>query len=187
MLASATKEIVGSEIHSKGELMKIRSCEAKDIQSLCDIYNHYIENTIITFEETPVTSAEMSRRVAAHSQSFPWYVCELDSLVVGYAYATPWKERSAYRHSLEVTVYVKNTLPNRGCGKALYAALLGILEKTDCHSLVACIALPNEASVGLHEYFGFTKVAHFSEVGRKFDCWVDVGYWQKTNGRSRQN
>lgn len=162
-----------------GKQMKIRACEVKDIQSLCDIYNYYIENTIISFEEIPVDATEMSRRLAACTRSLPWYICELDGLVAGYAYASPWKERSAYGHSLEITVYVKNSMVGQGCGKALYEALIAALEKIDCHSILACIALPNEASVGLHEYFGFTKVAHFAEVGRKFDRWVDVGYWQK--------
>lgn len=161
--------------------MKIRACQAQDIQSLCDIYNYYIENTVITFEETAVDAAEMGRRVALYTRSFPWYVCELEGLVVGYAYATPWKERSAYKHSVEITVYVKNSMASQGCGKALYAALIDALEKINCHVMLGCIALPNEASVGLHEYFGFAKVAHFSQVGRKFGQWVDVGYWQKTN------
>lgn len=161
--------------------MDIRVCQQKDIQSLCDIYNFYIENTLITFEETVVDMAEMSRRVALYGQTCPWYVCELEGEVVGYAYAAPWKERSAYKHSLKITVYIKHSMVSRGCGKALYAALMASLEKINCHAILGCIALPNEASVGLHEYFGFAKVAHFSQVGRKFERWVDVGYWQKTN------
>ncbi|HWV15632.1 MAG TPA: arsinothricin resistance N-acetyltransferase ArsN1 family B [Cellvibrio sp.] len=161
--------------------MNIRACEIKDIPSLCEIYNHYIEETVITFEEKAVTTEEMSRRVNSIQQSFPWLVCVRDNEVVGYAYASTWKERSAYRHTVEVTVYVKHSGVGKGVGKALYQALLELLKPADYHILLACIALPNEASVGLHEYFGFKKIAHFAEVGRKFNRWLDVGYWQKTN------
>jgi len=160
--------------------MKIRSCEAKDLQALCEIYNHYIEHTVITFEEIAVDIAEMAKRVQQTTRAFPWLVCELDSEIVGFAYADKWKGRSAYKYSLETTVYVRHSCLGAGVGKALYTSLLGLLTQANCHVILACIALPNAASVGLHEYFGFKKVAHFAEVGHKFRRWVDVGYWQKS-------
>ncbi len=98
--------------------------------------------------------------------------------VVGWAYATAWKARSAYRFSVETTVYVAASHQGRGIGAALYGALLGDLRGRELHSAVGGIALPNPASVALHEKLGFKKIAHFAEVGRKFDRWVDVGYWQ---------
>lgn len=158
--------------------MIVRACEHKDVDTICDIYNYYVKNSIITFEEAPVTSMEMAARIAACTPTLPWLVCEVGDQVVGYAYATRWHNRAAYRHSAEVTVYVRNGEGGRGFGQALYENLLRLLEGR-YHALVAGISLPNEGSVRLHEKFGFRKVAHFSEVGRKFDRWIDVGYWQR--------
>jgi L-amino acid N-acyltransferase YncA len=159
--------------------LNIRSCEAKDVQQIADIYNYYIENTVITFEEMPLSASDMGRRIASYTERYPWYVCEVDGYIAGYAYATKWKERTAYKNTLEITVYIKHSLTGSGYGKALFSALIESLNQTDCHVMLGCIALPNAASVGLHEHFGFKKVAHFPEVGRKFDRWLDVGYWQK--------
>jgi phosphinothricin acetyltransferase len=158
--------------------MIVRACEHGDVDTICDIYNYYVENTIVTFEEVPVTSTEMAARIAACTRNLPWLVCEAGDQVVGYAYATRWHNRSAYRSCVEVTAYVKNGEGRKGFGQALYEKLLQLLAGK-YHAIVAGISLPNEGSVRLHEKFGFRKVAHFSEVGRKFDQWVDVGYWQK--------
>lgn len=159
--------------------MLIRPCEAKDVPSICDIYNHYVHHTIITFEETPVSIADMASRVETYTMHYPWLVCEVNGSVVGYAYGSKWKERSAYKHTVEVTIYLKDGLSGKGYGKALYSELLDKLKALDCHVALGCLAIPNEASAALHEYFGFKKVAHFNEVGRKFNQWIDVGYWQK--------
>lgn len=161
--------------------MNIRACKPEDIKSICEIYNYYVKNTTITFEENPVDHKEMLRRLESYTQSYPWFVCEADGAVVGYAYATKWKDRSAYKHSAEMTVYVSNTSVGKGFGKVLYAALLESLYSMNCHLILAGIALPNASSIKLHESYGFKKVAHFSEVGRKFDNWIDVGYWEKKN------
>lgn len=158
--------------------MIVRACEQRDVDGICDIYNYYVENTIITFEEVPVTQGEMADRISAGMRNFPWLVCDAGDRVVGYAYAGRWHGRSAYRYSAEVTVYVRHGEGGKGYGQALYANLLKSLAGK-YHAIVAGISLPNEGSVRLHEKFGFRKVAHFSEVGRKFDRWVDVGYWQK--------
>lgn len=160
--------------------MLIRACEIKDIPAICDIYNYYINHTIITFEETPVAIAEMASRVEIYTMQYPWLVCEVDGGVVGYAYGSKWKERIAYKHTVEVTIYLKNGFSGKGYGKALYSVLLDKLKLQGCHVVLGCLAIPNEASVGLHEYFGFKKVAHFNEVGCKFNQWIDVGYWQKS-------
>lgn len=159
--------------------MNIRACEAKDIPKICEIYNHYIANTVITFEETQLSLTDMSARIDAYTKLYPWLVCEIDGVIVGYAYATKWKERAAYKNSVEVTVYLEHTQNGKGYGKALYSVLLESLRNAGCHVVLGGIALPNEASVGLHEYFGFKQVAHFNEVGFKMERWVDVGYWQK--------
>ena len=158
--------------------MKIRACVREDVGAICAIYNHYVDNSIITFEEAPVSTGEMTDRIRSCTQTNPWLVCEVDDQVVGYAYASKWHGRSAYRYSAEVTVYVRHDRHGHGYGRALYAGLLELLAGK-YHAIIAGISLPNEGSVRLHEKFGFRKVAHFSEVGRKFDRWVDVGYWQK--------
>lgn len=158
--------------------MEVRPCESRDVAAICGIYNYYIENTVITFDAVPLQTSEMAGRIAAYTKLYPWLVCSEDEEIVGFAYANKWKERAAYRNSAEITVYLRQGQSRKGYGRALYEMLLPRLAEADCHVVLSCIALPNEASVGLHEYFGFKKVAHFTEVGRKFERWIDVGYWQ---------
>jgi phosphinothricin acetyltransferase len=122
----------------------------------------------------------MARRIEeVRSVSFPWLVAEQGSEVVGYAYATPWKTRSAYRFSAEITAYLSPAHARRGIGTQLYAELFSILRAQGIHAVMGCIALPNDASVALHEKLGLRKVAHFQQVGFKLDRWIDVGYWQR--------
>lgn len=130
---------------------------------------------IATFEEHDVPEAEMAARIEALQ---PWLVAEQDEQVVGYAYASPWRARMGYRRTMEVTVYLAPDACGRGVGSALYADLLDRLRGEGVHAAMATIALPNEASVRLHERFGFTKVGHLREVGLKFGRWVDVGLWE---------
>lgn len=156
----------------------VRTCRESDASAIAAIYNEYIRDTVITFEETPVATDEMARRIAEVGARHPWLVYEHDGAVVGWAYASAWKTRSAYRNTVETTIYLAASHCGRGVGRALYEPLLAELTKQKLHSAVGCIALPNPASIALHEKLGFAKVAHFAEVGRKFDRWVDVGYWQ---------
>lgn len=167
--------------------MTIRACTPADAADICAIYNHYVRNTVITFEEEPVSVSDMRLRIENCTRTYPWLVREIEGRVVGYAYATRWKERAAYRHSVEVSVYVAANSFREGHGRALYAELIARLAQRGCHALIGGIALPNDASVALHETFGFTKVAHFTEVGHKFGRWIDVGYWQKTAGTTSTN
>lgn len=156
----------------------IRAAASSDAASIASIYNHYIEQTIVTFEETPVTAAVIAERIEAVSADYPWLVDERDGVVVGYSYAARWHERCSYRLSAETTVYVDTDRRGLGAGAALYGALIEELRRHGYHTAVGGIALPNPASVALHEKLGFRKVAHFAEIGRKFDRWIDVGYWQ---------
>jgi phosphinothricin acetyltransferase len=157
----------------------VRSAAAGDAGTIVEIYNHYVATSVMTFVEVPVSLQEMARWIGdAGSASLPWVVAERDAKIAGYAYASPWKARSAYRFSVEVTVYVDPGCPREGIGRRLYEELLAGLRARGIHSAFGVIALPNEASVALHEQFGFAKVAHLSEVGFKFDRWIDVGYWQ---------
>jgi phosphinothricin acetyltransferase len=157
----------------------IRRVTAGDAQVIASIYNHHVRNTIVTFEEAPVDEATMRGRIADIDASHGWLVAEVDGRVAGYAYASAWRARSAYRRSVETTVYVASDAVGRGVGSALYAALLPDLARRGFHCAMGGIALPNEASVALHERMGFAKVAHFREVGRKLGRWIDVGYWQR--------
>jgi phosphinothricin acetyltransferase len=156
----------------------IRAATAADAAEIAEIYNHYVRETVITFEETPVAEGEIARRIADVVARYPWLVAEQGGAVVGWACATEWKTRSAYRFSVETAVYVAPTHHRRDIGTALYAPLIVELKARRLHCAVGGIALPNPASVALHEKLGFEKIGHFVEVGRKFDRWVDVGYWQ---------
>ena len=157
----------------------MRSASATDADAIARIYNYYIENTVITFEEEPVSPEAMVARVAeVQGLSLPWLVAEIDKKVIGYAYANKWKVRSAYRHSVETTIYLEHGHEGRGVGKTLYAALLPPLRARGIHAVIGGAAMPNEASVALHEKLGFDHVATFREVGFKHGRWVDVAYWQ---------
>lgn len=156
----------------------IRNVTQNDVPALCEIYNHYVTETVITFEEVPITHEEMSRRVDSVTSRFPWLVFEQQGEVVGFAYAAQWKERSAFRYSAESSVYVSHEAVGQGIGTPLYEALISKLRASEVHSVIGGIALPNPHSVKLHEKLGFEKIGHFHEVGRKFDQWVDVGYWE---------
>lgn len=157
----------------------IRSVTPADADAIARIYNYYVLNTVITFEEQPLSAAQMAGRIAELTGAgLPWLVVEADGQLAGYAYAAKWKPRSAYRFSAEVTVYLDPGLAGRGYGSQLYTALLALLRESGAHAVMGGIALPNPASIALHEKFGMTKVAHFSQVGFKLGRWVDVGYWQ---------
>ena len=158
----------------------LRPVTASDAAAICAIYNPYVLDTVITFEQTPVSESEMAQRIRDYTALYPWLVAEVDTRVVAYAYATRWRTRAAYDHTLESTVYVDKTHAGRGIAKPLYLELLRTLQTHGVHAVVGCIALPNDASVAVHEQCGFVKVAHFPQVGRKFDRWVDVGFWQAT-------
>ena len=163
------------------ERATIRAATPEDAASVAAIYNHYVAHTVVTFDEEPISAAEFTRRIeSTQSAAFPWLVAEEAGRVMGYAYAAPWKARSAYRFSAEVTVYLAPEAAGRGIGSGLYAQIFPVLKDRGIHAVMGGIALPNEASVALHEKFGMRKVAHFQEVGFKFDRWIDVGYWQRT-------
>ena len=163
----------------RGEAFVIRGTSIADAPAVATIYNHYVETSIATFEEAPVSAEEMARRIEAGNANWPWLVAEQDGTVVGYTCANPWKPRSAYRYAVETSVYLDVARHRCGLGTALYASLIRILEARGAHCIIAGIALPNAPSVALHQKFGFTKVAHFRENGFKLGRWIDVGYWQR--------
>ena len=159
--------------------MKLRDATPDDAKAIVDIYNHYVATTTISFEEEPVADATMGQRIAElQDGGLPWLVAEIDGKVAGYAYASKWRARAAYRFAVESSVYLAPEYARRGLGSALYACLLARLREAGMHLVIGGIALPNAPSIALHEKMGFEKTAHFSEVGRKFERWIDVAYWQ---------
>lgn len=155
----------------------IRPVRPEDAGALAAIYNYYITQTVATFETEEVDAQEMSRRMDDTSRR-PWLVWEEEGLILGYAYASPWKARAAYKQTMESTIYLRQGFGGRGLGRMLYEALLKELKEMDIHAVLAGIALPNESSVNLHEHLGYEHVGTMREVGYKQGRWVDVGYWE---------
>jgi L-amino acid N-acyltransferase YncA len=168
------------QMSRKNPELTVRSARPEDSPQVCEIYNHYIQASTITFEEDPVSTSEMAARIhEIQSLSYPWLVATAANDVLGYAYAGKWKVRAAYKHSSEITVYVRPGQERSGVGSALYDQLLPALKARGVRAAIGGVALPNDASVRLHEKFGFEKCAHFREVGFKFNRWIDVAYWQR--------
>jgi len=158
----------------------IRDVTVDDATDIKDIYNHFVHTSIVTFEEEPVSVEEMKHRIELVTQKHPWFVWEEEGRVIAYAYATDWKQRSAYKQTVETSIYLHPEHAGKGIGKKLYSHLIDHLMQADIHAIIGGISLPNLVSVALHERLGFQKVAHFKEVGYKLNKWVDVGYWELT-------
>ena len=160
-------------------MMSIRMATVEDATAIAAIYNPYVADTCITFETEPVQAAGMAARITeVLDAGLPWLLAEDAAGAAGFAYASKWKGRCAYRFSVESTVYLHRDHTGRGIGRALYGRLLEEIRARRMHAVIGGIALPNAASVALHQRLGFRKVAHFEQVGYKQDRWVDVGYWQ---------
>ena len=158
----------------------IRTAQPRDAAGVAALYNHYVADTIATFELDPVSEQEMRGRIAdVQARGLPWLLAEDGDHLSGYAYASPWRSRAAYRQAVETSIYLAPSAIGRGTGRRLYAALIAGLGICDVHTMIGGIALPNAASVALHERLGFGQVAHFREVGCKFGRRIDVGYWQR--------
>lgn len=157
----------------------VRNADEADAEDLARIYNHYITHTVVTFETEPVTAASMADRVIETQEAgYPWLVAEAAGVIVGYACASRWKRRHAYRFSVESTIYLDPKHMNQGVGTQLYSELIDAIRDAGMHVVIGGISLPNDASVRLHEKLGFRKVGQLHEVGFKQDRWVDVGYWE---------
>lgn len=159
--------------------MLIREANVQDFEQIEKIYNYYIENSVITFEEEFVTAQDMIERFKKIKNSkLPWIVAYKEAEILGYAYAHFWHERSAYRFTVEPSIYLNPKYIGNGIGKALFKELLSQLKSLGIKNALSLITVPNEASIALHEKLGFEKVGLLPDVGFKFDKWLSVGFWQ---------
>jgi phosphinothricin acetyltransferase len=160
---------------------RVRSADPERDGAACAaIYGPFVRDTTISFEDRPPTEAEFAARIARTSKTHPWLVAEEDGSgeVIGFAYGCPHRERAAYRWAADVSVYIDPAVHRRGIGRALYVALFELLRGQ--RLLIACagITLPNDASVALHESFGFLPIGVYRKIGYKLGAWRDVGWWQ---------
>lgn len=163
-------------------LMKaaMRLASAADAAAIAAIYRPYVEQTRISFEEEAPDAAEMERRIRGDMPGYhPWLVAEDGGLLVGYATSSPFRGRRAYRWTVETGIYVARQAVGRGIGRQLLGQLLDLLERQGYVAVIGAIALPNDASVALHERLGFSRTGTYRQVGFKMGEWLDVGLWQR--------
>lgn len=158
----------------------IRSATEADAQAITDIYTPIVEETHISFETTPPSIDEMSRRIRNTVTRLPWLVCENEDRVIGYAYAAPHNDRSAYQWGVDTSVYVAEQWQRDGVARGLYASLFELVHLQGLYTAYAVIALPNPPSVAFHESIGFERVGVYQNAGFKDGKWHDVGHWERT-------
>jgi L-amino acid N-acyltransferase YncA len=158
--------------------VSVRGATAADAEAIAAIYAPMVEQSPASFEEMPPDAVEVERRMSSHPR-LPWLVAQTTGRVVGYAYAGQHRRRPAYRWSADSSVYVDESHHGRGVGRMLYERLIEEMTVLGYVSLFAGIALPNDASVGLHEAVGFRLVGVYRNVGFKHGRWRDVGWWQR--------
>ena len=165
----------------------IRLATGADTEGVLAIYAPIVRDTAISFELVPPTVEQMRERIVSTLDRLPWLVAEEVQQVIGYAYASRYRERAAYQWSIEVSAYVRDDARRTGVARSLYQALLGILADLSYRTALAGIALPNDASVAFHESMGFTPVGVYQKVGYKLGTWHDVGWWQLPLGKYTDN
>jgi len=158
----------------------IRPARIADAARCAEIYRPFVTDNWVSFETEPPDTQAMADRIGTYGESHAWLVAHEEAgHVLGYAYGSPHRTRAAYDTSADVAVYVDPATARSGVGRALYAALFPLLKEKGIHAAFAGIALPNSASIGLHEAIGFTPVGIYREVGWKMGGWRDVGWWQR--------
>jgi L-amino acid N-acyltransferase YncA len=165
----------------------IRLATAQDGEEVAAIYRPVVAETAISFEMTLPERDEMARRIEDTLPSYPWLVCDVDGRAAGYAYATRHRIRGAYQWSVDTSVYIAQEYRRRNIGRGLYTSLFAILAAQGYFNAFAGIALPNPASVGLHESMGFEPIGVYRRVGYKLNRWHDVGWWQLTLKRHEES
>jgi phosphinothricin acetyltransferase len=158
--------------------MLIREFKESDVAPANALTNHYIEHTVVHFAFTPAADQQFAEVWQKGREKFPWLAAEVDGKFAGYAKGATWRERDAYKYTVEVGIYMMQFVQGKGLGKILYLDLLKRLKRLGFHTAIGGVTMPNEASVRLHETLGFSSVGVYKQVGRKFDAWHDVGFWQ---------
>lgn len=156
----------------------IRPVSLADSETLLEIYRPYVDESAISFELQPPSLAEFQKRISDKAGKYPWLVCEEDGAITGYTYAGEFRSRPAYAWTTETSVYVRQGLHGQGIGRALYTALLAILQEQGFVNVVGGITLPNPQSVGFHEKLGFRPVGRIQDAGFKLGRWWDIGFWE---------
>jgi phosphinothricin acetyltransferase len=157
-------------------MKNIRLATESDAEALQAIYAPYVRETVISFELEPPDVETMRGRICTTLEHFPWLVCEYNDEVIGYAYASRHRERPAYQWSVDVSAYVRQNFYRFGIGRGLYTSLLPLLCLQGYFSAFAGIALPNDASIGLHQAMGFQPIGVYPNVGYKLGKWHDVAW-----------
>ena len=157
----------------------IRIARESDTEELLAIYAPYVSETAITFEYTVPTHEEFRDRIRKTLAKYPYLVAVQDAEILGYAYASEFKNRAAYDWAVETTIYVKQDSRKSGVGKKLYQALEEVLKQQHICNLYACIAYPNPGSIGFHERLGYQTIGHFSKCSYKFETWYDMIWMEK--------
>ncbi len=161
----------------------LRDAAPEDFQAIAAIYAHHVAHGTASFEETPPSADELLQRYAAvRSHGLPWLVAELDGRVAGYSYATPYRPRAAYRHTIENSIYVDETLRGRGLGRALLRGLIERCETGPWRQMIAVVADPRGGSLALHQSLGFEFVGTLHAVGFKHGQWRDTTLMQRSLG-----
>jgi phosphinothricin acetyltransferase len=161
----------------------IRPVHVDDAKALLAIYNYYVLHTTVTFDIEPLSLSSFKDKLNRINTNYPFIVFEDENEILGYAYASRFRPKPAYDSVAETTVYVKHTAHGKQIGTLLYTELLALLKRTELHTVLGVLTIPNEASVKLHEKFGFKQVASLNEVGLKFGKRQNVGIWQLHLGK----
>lgn len=159
-------------------MIHIRKAKLEDLPSLVQIYNHAILHTTATFDLKPLTVEKRKSWFFRHTSSHPLYVAELNGQVLGYCGILPYSEKAAYAKTVELSIYLHPQAQGKGIGSKLLKFMIERARFLGYHTILSGITAGNEASIKLHERFGFKKVAHFKEVGYKFGQWLDVYFYQ---------
>lgn len=162
--------------------MRIRDARPADVPALLEIYRPFVTDTTVSFETEPPSVSEFGARIATAQSRWAWLVAERDGEIAGYAYASAFRSRAAYRFTVETSAYVHPGHQGQGVARALYARLFEVLQAKGFHNAYAGIVLPNEASISFHRALGFTPVGVFHRAGWKFDRWHDVSWWETQLG-----
>ncbi len=159
--------------------MLIRHADpTRDAAGCAAVYSPYVRDTVISLEEHPPSTEEFARRIEQFSATHAWLVAEIDGEIAGFAYGSPHRARASYRWATDVSVYISSRHHRHGVGSALYRELFGLLARQNMRVACAGVTLPNQASVAIHEFFGFQLVGIYRRIGWKYGAWRDVGWWQ---------